>query len=302
MMTFKQLEALFWIAQLGGFSKAAQKLNTTQSAISKRVQELEVLFSTELFDRSQRGARLTEKGEEMFFLAKKQLELRDSAIEQFSRPEFLERRIRIGVTEMTAMTWLPKLVNLIHSCYPKVIIEPLVDSSLQLRDKMLADEVDLIVVPDSFSEKRFESKVLGRVEYAWMCKPSLLDDSKTLRLHDLASHQLLVQGENSGIGILYQRWFKSVEFHPTNIIRSSNLIALIGMTVSGLGISYLPRRCLSPIIEAGMLTAVKTSPSPPSVPYFAMYKIGQPSTLVSSVVMLAQECCDFTSVLQTSNV
>ncbi|EWS66120.1 Bacterial regulatory helix-turn-helix protein, lysR family [Hydrogenophaga sp. T4] len=38
--------------------------------MSKRVQELELLFDTALFDRSQRSARLTEKGEEMFVLAK----------------------------------------------------------------------------------------------------------------------------------------------------------------------------------------------------------------------------------------
>ena len=41
MFTYKQLEALYWIAELGGFAAAARKLNTTQSAISKRVQELE---------------------------------------------------------------------------------------------------------------------------------------------------------------------------------------------------------------------------------------------------------------------
>ena len=38
MMTFKQLEAIYWVTQLGGFSQAADKLHTTQSAISKRVQ------------------------------------------------------------------------------------------------------------------------------------------------------------------------------------------------------------------------------------------------------------------------
>ena len=64
MMTFKQLEAIYWVTQLGGFSQAADKLHTTQSAISKRVQELETLFGTPLFDRTQRTSRLTEKGEE----------------------------------------------------------------------------------------------------------------------------------------------------------------------------------------------------------------------------------------------
>mgnify|MGYP006212274465 CR=1 FL=1 len=58
------------------------------------------------------------------------------ALAKARRNEVMERRVRIGVTEMTAMTWLPRLVNLIQRYYPKVIIEPDVDTSVQLRDKM----------------------------------------------------------------------------------------------------------------------------------------------------------------------
>jgi DNA-binding transcriptional LysR family regulator len=301
MMTFKQLEALYWIKELGGFSQAAFKLHTTQSAVSKRVQELELLFDTELFDRSQRSAHLTEKGEEMFILAKQMLEQRDAAVEQFSRLEVIKRHVRIGVTEMTAMTWLPRLVNLIQRYYPKVVIEPDVDTSVQLKDKLLADEVDLIVLPDAFPDLRFSTRVLGSVAYAWMCKPGFLGSRKTIRLHELAPHRLLVQGEQSGTGLIYTRWFKSLGFQPSNVISSSNLIALTGMTVSGLGVSYLPRLCLDPLITAGMLEVINTIPAPPRVPYVVLHRGGQPSTLVSSIILLAQESCDFTRLFQTSN-
>src|SRR5438034_9513 len=124
VMTFKQLEAIYWVARLGGFAQAATKLHTTQSAISKRVQELESLFDTPLFDRTLRTARLTDKGEEMFAVAQRLLGQRDTAVEQFLRPEVIERRLRLGVTELTAMTWLPRLVQRIESFYPKVVIEP----------------------------------------------------------------------------------------------------------------------------------------------------------------------------------
>src|SRR3546814_12631871 len=59
MITLKQLEAFNWIAKLGTFERAAAKLNTTQSAISKRIQELEASIGLPLLDRSHRGARLT---------------------------------------------------------------------------------------------------------------------------------------------------------------------------------------------------------------------------------------------------
>lgn len=52
MLTFKQIEALYWTVRLGTFSASAQKLHTTQSAITKRIQELEADFDVALFDRS----------------------------------------------------------------------------------------------------------------------------------------------------------------------------------------------------------------------------------------------------------
>ena len=123
MLTFKHLEALYWVVELGGFAPAAARLHTTQSAVSKRVQELEEHFETPLFDRTLRRARPTDKGAEMHAIAKNLLERRDTAIERFTRPEAVERRLRIGVTEVAAMTWLPALLSRISDQYPRVSVE-----------------------------------------------------------------------------------------------------------------------------------------------------------------------------------
>lgn len=154
MFTFKQLEAIYWIVETGGFAQAAQKLHTTQSAVSKRVKELESLFAIELFGRKHRVAQLTEKGEMMFVLAKRLLEQREMAVDQMGRPESFARRLRIGITELTAMTWLPQLCGQIRHNFPNVVIEPSVKNSVDLRDSLLADEIDLIIVPDAFKDTR----------------------------------------------------------------------------------------------------------------------------------------------------
>lgn len=302
MMTFKQLEAVFWVAQLGGFSQAAHKLHTTQSAVSKRIQELEGQFDTLLFDRSLRTARLTEKGEEMYILAKRLLEQRDAAITQFADAAVVERRIRLGVTELIAMTWLPRLVGLIQAHYPRVVLEPDVDSGAPLREKLLADEVDLLIAPDFTDDARFLKKNVGKVQNVWMCKPGLLGKNPgTVRLHELASNRFLTQGERSGTGALYDRWFKAMGVKPEQTIVSSNLVAMMGMTVSGLGVSQLPNHCLAPMVEAGMLEVLDVSPPLPEVPYVAMYKAELRSTLIAAIVMLAQECCDFSKLFQTGD-
>lgn len=299
MITFKQLEAVYWVVQLGGFSQAAQELRTTQSAISKRVQELEALFNIPLFDRSLRSARLTGKGEEMFALAKRLLAQRDSAVEQFISPEVLERRVRIGVTELTAMTWLPRLVGALQAHFPKVIIEPDVDVATELHEKMLADELDLMIVPDVFDQdRRFSRKPVGKLEMAWMCKPGTVQLKRPLRAHELASYRLLLQGDKSGSGLFYEKWLKRIGSNPSNTLVSNSLIAMIGMAASGLGITYLPRKCLGPMIDAGVLEIVKVSPMLPEVSYVAMHKSRQHSTFLSSVIGFARRSCDFTRLYQ----
>jgi DNA-binding transcriptional LysR family regulator len=297
-MTFKQLEALFWIAQLGSFSAAAQRLHTTQSAVSKRIQELEEVFGIALFDRSQRTARLTEKGEEMFVLARKLLGQRDAAIEQFSRPEVVERRLRLGVTELTAMTWLPRLIETIRQLYPKVVIEPTVDSSPHLRDLVLSDELDLVFVPDAFMDGRVSSTRIGQVDHAWLCRPGLVPSDRPLRLHEIAQVRMLVQGPQSGTGRIYDAWMKERGAEPKDAITVSNLVAMLGLVISGLGVTYLPHRCLQPLISAGMLSVIEVTPPLPPMAYVAMYKGENRSTLIAALVMLAQDCCDFDAMFQ----
>lgn len=297
-MTFKQLEALYWIAQLGGFAQAASRLHASQSAISKRIHELEQRFAVELFDRNQRSARLTEKGEELFLLAKKLLEQRDAAVEQLSGSEVTQRRVRIGVTELTAMTWLPRLILAIQTSFPRVVIEPTVEDTALLKDKLLNDELDLILIPNAFVELRHMSTSLGRVESAWMCRPGYIKQSAPLPLHELARHRLLIQGTSSGTGRLYGAWMKAQGVVPENVIGVSNLMAVLGLAVSGLGIGYLPRACLQSMLDASMLRVVKVKPPLPSVEYVALRRDEGRSRLLTTVINLARDSCDFSRTFQ----
>ena len=297
MFTFKQLEAIYWIVETGGFAQAAQKLHTTQSAVSKRVQELESLFGIPLFDRSQRAAHLTEKGEIMFVLAKKLLEQREMAIDQIGRPESFVRRLRIGITELTAMTWLPQLCAQIQKYFPNVIIEPSVEMSVNLRDSLLADELDVIIVPNAFVDAKLSSTPIGSVKNSWMCKSGTLQlKGKKFTVSDLASQQLLTQGNKSGTGIIYDEWFRKMGFAPKSSIICNSLLAMLGMTVSGLGISYLPRDCLRRMVTSGLLEEIESTPSLPETTYVAMHLWEKKSSLIPSIVMLAQECCDFSAM------
>lgn len=294
MFSFKQLEAIYWIEREGSFASAAQRLHTTQAAISKRVKELESIVGEDVFDRSLRQARFTEKGLQLLQAAKQLLRDREIVMESLVLPESMTRRIQIGITELIAMTWLPTLLSRVRSKYPRVTIEPDVDSGSRLLDKLSDDVLDLVIVPDAFAHEGLAIKHLPSVEFAWMCKPGTIDTSQPLTTHELAANTLLSQSDHSGLGRIMGRWLDAnLTEQASPPVITNSLLPLIGLTAAGMGVSYMPRECLQPLVDDQTLQVIDTCEPGPAVPYVVAFKPQLKSILVADISLLAQECCDF---------
>lgn len=120
-MTLKQLEAFYLAATLGSFSLAAQRAHVTQSSLSKRIAELEAYLDTELFDRSSKRAQLTEAGSRLLPTAAQMLELKEGVKATVSSPTKLVGTCRFGISELGALTWLPRLVARVREQHPQSI-------------------------------------------------------------------------------------------------------------------------------------------------------------------------------------
>lgn len=299
MITFKQVEALYWISELGSFSAAAEKLNTTQSAISKRIHELETICNIELFDRTGRNSRLTDKGNELLMMSKGLLDKREQILEQMCSKDVLYKRFRIGVTELTALTWLPSLVKMIEDNYPRVMLEPQVELSSTLFTKLNDETIDMVIVPDVMEDVRYNIIPLRSVENAWMCTPSYRSSNHSIDLQELSQLNVLTQGAHSGTGLIYDRWLSQHKITTSKSLTSNNLVAQIGLTLSGIGVSYLPLLALRPLVERGQLNIIETSPKLPHVRYAVIYRSGRNSQLYEDVASYAQSCCDFSKLLLT---
>lgn len=298
MFSLKQVEALYWIARFGTFERAAAKLNTTQSTISKRIHELERVAGMPLFDRSRRSARLTDKGEQLLALAQEMLALQQRVMNLKAGDETPSRRLRLGITELTALTWLPRLVARLRAKYPKVAIETEVGMSRDLYDRLQEDSLDLIVIPEAFSDPHVTTVHLARNRNVWMGSPKLIRTRRKLSIAELAEYTILVQGTRSGTGILVSKWLKSEGALPPRLFACDSLIALLGLAVAGLGLTYLPLQCFRPLIAQGKLKVIATDPELPEIPYVAMYRHDRPSAFAAGVAELAQTTCDFSRQLQ----
>ena len=96
-MNLKQLETFYWAAKLGSFTAAAQRVNSTQSTVSMRIHELEQAFGVDLFDRSQRTARVTARGRELIRYAEQMLSLSAEMRDRISAPHSIPGVVRVGV-------------------------------------------------------------------------------------------------------------------------------------------------------------------------------------------------------------
>lgn len=293
MVTLKQIEALVAIVRLGSFERAARKLNTTQSTISKRIRELESAVGFAIFDRSRREARLTERGEHLLVLGEQMLSARDNAVDLKDAPQVPQRRIRLGVTELCALTWLPRLVAALRDAYPTVTLEAEVDMSKNLHERLVEDSIDVIVIPEAFSAPEITSVRIAQVQNVWMASPTLVPKRARLSVEELARHTILTQGSRSGSNLLVAKWLKSNGIALPRALSCDSLVALLGLTVAGLGVSYLPRKCFKPLLDSGKLAIVSTKPALPPVPYAVMYRNDRPTGFTSAVAQLALRSSDF---------
>lgn len=292
MVTFKQLEALYWIGTLGSFEAAAQHLDTTQSAISKRIQELEASFGVAVFDRSRRAAHLTPKGIEMLELAAGLLEQRTRFAERFSAPDLIERRLRIGATEASALTWLGRFVGRLRQAFPKVSIEIVVDSANVLAQKLIDRELDLAVVPDGLTDPRFQAVPVGSSKWSWAAAPSLVDVTGTISLRQLAEHPILLRTDPAS-EMLVGTTLRGAGVTTSNVVAVGNFLALISMTVGGVGVSALPDFILDTSFAGEAIRRIDVAETVPDLQYLAVYPAVNASPILSSVVKLVQETCDF---------
>ncbi|WP_455287784.1 LysR substrate-binding domain-containing protein [Cupriavidus necator] len=74
--------------------------------------------------------------------------------------------------------------------------------------------------------------------------------------HELTAHRLLTQDDRSGTGQLYNRWLRSIGVNTENAVLSNSVVALTGLTVSGMGISYLPSGNTSKLLRSVLCQAL----------------------------------------------
>lgn len=273
MFTLKQVEAFFWAARLRSFSSAAKKLCMTQSALSKRIGELEQELGRPLFDRASYRPLLTDLGRSLLEPAERMLDLRQQMYARAGGEAAPAGLVSIGVTELVAGTWLSGWAAAMRRHYPSVVLEPYVDLASALATRLRNGEIDMAVMPMRLPDAEFTAVRLDDVAFSMMAAPGVVP-SDALTLDSLATIPVFAQSGGSGLTEVFDAWALAHGLPMRRVLASNSLVAISELVLAGLGMALLPVEYYRGHLESGRLRAV-AGPLPwPSLPYYLVSRPG----------------------------
>ena len=292
-MTLKQLEAFYWAAKLGTFAIAAQRLHLTQSSLSKRIAELESDLGYLLFDRSNKRAKLTEAGAILVDHAAHMLRYEELIRSQLEPTTEISGACRFGLTELSATTWFPSFVHHLTSEYPKLTIHPEVGLAKSLERSVEKGELDCAIISGIPSNSNIASEVVNEVEFCWAASPKRLKAGTYLTREQFQNHPLITSTQDSGLIYAYENLINNYGLNIKDVLTCNSLTAIISLTISGEGISFLPKKYIDPLIKRKLLTPIKTDPEAPSLKYSFIFRRDENRRLINLLRDLALTEVDF---------
>ena len=151
-----QLRTFIAIVETGSFTKAADIVHKTQSAVSMQMKRLEERLGRPVFARDGRASKLTEDGERLLDYARRIVKLNVEALAAFDDAE-LTGRVRLGLPDDYADRYLPEIMARFSRAYPGVELTVMCEPSIELIERIDANELDLAIITSCESSRASET-------------------------------------------------------------------------------------------------------------------------------------------------
>ena len=273
VINLKQLEALIWIAELGSFRKAAHHLNTTQPNVSARISRLEKTLGVVLMRRDAGSIRLTDKGREILTIARQVLHEAERIVEVADRPDLVVDRLRLGVTELVACTWLHAYLRLIKAAYPALNVELTVDVSRNLDTELSANGLDLAIQTAPFASAASGVIELGEFPYIWVAGNQISDTLVgQMSVAELLPHSVLTHARHTRAYVELMEHAAQHGFSTTRFVASNSLASCVQMAADGMGVTLLPRALVEKELADNSLVEIDVNWTPRPLRFAARYQ------------------------------
>lgn len=288
-MNLRFLETFIVLAELRNFRLTAERLHTTQAAISSRIATLEQEFGVRLFHRGAREATLTFEGGKALAHAERVLrqvrEMRDDLLDTNSYSGV----IRIGAIEAIVHSWFPDFLALLQRRFPRLRVEIASDTSLHLAEQMDKGQLDLTLQVQPISSASTSVVSLGSFPMRWVASPSLGIGDDRLGMADLAAFPIMCFARGSEPYAVIERLFSQEASDGLHLNCIASVSAMIRVVSDGLGVAALPPAIIQRELADQRLRLLPVDHPFPSLPLAICTRSDTPSPLTAAVVGVARE-------------
>ncbi|GAA0237369.1 LysR family transcriptional regulator [Marinomonas primoryensis] len=272
-MNYKRLETFVWVASLGNFRKAAERLHTTQPAISARIAGLEAELGVKLFEREGGSSpiMLTSKGKELLPYIEKILYQTEQLRKRAGISNAYSGVLRLGVSETIVNTWLPDFLSRLHKDMPNLDVEMTVDVTANLTTSIKDRTLDLGLLMGPISEPNIINRELCTFSLSWVASPTLDLPDRLLYLEELAKWPIITYARATKPYIEINQKFRELDGPPAHFFASTSLAACRSLAIDSVGISTLPNIMITKELEAGTLRKIKAVWTPSDLTFTASY-------------------------------
>lgn len=159
-----QLRSLVAIAESGSFTRAAEEVHKTQSAVSMQMKRLEENLGRSLFEKDGRSSRLTPDGLRLVEYARRLLRLNEEAVGSFRAPG-LSGHVRLGTPDDYVAN-LPELLARFARQHPRVEVTVMCEPTQELLKRVDAGDVDLSII--TYVQNAPRARVFRRERLLWV--------------------------------------------------------------------------------------------------------------------------------------
>ena len=160
-----QLQTFITISDTGSFTRAADEVHRTQSAVSMQMRRLEERIGKPLFEKDGRTNKLTEEGERLLSYARRMMHLNRETLAAFD-DRALEGTIRIGTPDDYADRFLPEIMARFARSNPRVELTVICEPTPGLVEHIKRGNLDLAIV--THHDARGQSEVVRREPLLWV--------------------------------------------------------------------------------------------------------------------------------------
>lgn len=173
------LRTLVFIAEEASFTRTAERVGRTQSAVTLQIQKLEALVGRTLLVRSKGGPiELTAHGRLLVEHARRMLELNDEVFRTLADADS-PRSLRLGAAEYCSSFYLPAALAAFAEAWPDVLVEVISGRSCQLAPQIKEDAFDLVVCEGGHEPRGWSSREVWRGPLRW-----ITSSTETVHLRD----------------------------------------------------------------------------------------------------------------------